>query len=73
MATLLHRLFGAGRVPEDRLAAFQAEGIVLFDEGIGGALTLRNFRAPGRYSGWRRSWFMGSVVLTSAASCTRGR
>ncbi len=40
------------------------EGIVLLDEGIGGSVTFRNFRAPGKRYGYRRSWFTGSLVLT---------
>ncbi len=27
-------------------------------------LTYKNFRAPGRYSNWKRRWFSGAVVLT---------
>ena len=34
------------------------------DEGIAGSVTFRNFRAPGRYHRWRRTWFSGSIVLT---------
>ena len=40
------------------------EGVVLSDEGIGGSVTYKKFRAPGKYYGWKRSWFSGSIVLT---------
>ena len=62
--TLLHRLFGAGRVPKGVMAQIEQEGILLQDEGIGGSITFRNFRGPGRRHGWKRSWFTGSIVLT---------
>ncbi len=62
--TLLHRLFGLGGIPKDAEAQIRREGVVLQDEGIGGSVTFRRFRAPGRYHGWKRSWFSGSIVLT---------
>ncbi len=62
--TLLYRLFGAGAVPRDAREQIQREGVVLQDEGIGGSVTLKKYRAPGRYHGWKRSWFSGSIVLT---------
>lgn len=51
-------------MPKDRLPSFEAEGIVLLEEGIGGSITFENFRAPGRRHGWKRSWFTGSLVVT---------
>ena len=62
--TLLYRLFKLGAIPKDAKEQIQREGVVLHDEGIGGSVTLKQFRAPGRYHGWRRSWFCGSIVLT---------
>ena len=62
--TLLYRLFKLGAIPKDAKEQIQREGVVLQDEGIGGSITLKRFRAPGRYHGWRRSWFCGSIVLT---------
>ena len=41
------------------------EGIVVADEGIPGSVTYRDFRAPGRYSSWRKQAFIGSVVVTN--------
>ena len=29
-------------------------------------MTYLNFRAPGKYSSWRRQWFTGSIALTQA-------
>lgn len=61
---LLYRLFGLGRIPRRALPNLEQEGIVLLDEGIGGSITFRDFRAPGRRYSWRRSWFTGSLVFT---------
>ena len=63
--TLLHRLFGLGKIPKHVLPDLEQEGIVLADEGIGGSITFKRFRAPGRYYGWKWSWFTGALVLTS--------
>ena len=62
--TLLYRLFGLGRIPQEAKHQIQKEGVILLDEGIGGSVTFKRFRAPGKYDGWRRIWFSGSVVLT---------
>ena len=62
--TLLYRLFGLGRIPRRMRPVLEQEGIVLLEEGIGGSVTFRNFRAPGRRYSLRRSWFSGSLVVT---------
>ena len=62
--TLLYRLFGIGKIPAHAVQQIRREGVLLQDEGIGGSVTFRNFRAPGKRYGWRRTWFSGSVVLT---------
>jgi hypothetical protein len=62
--TLLYRLFGFGKIPVQYRAALETEGVLLSDEGIKGTVTYRNFRAPGRYSNWKRQWYTASVTLT---------
>ncbi len=62
--TLLYRLFGLGKIPAQLRATLNSEGILAFDEGIKGSVTYRDFRAPGKYSAWRRQWFTGSIILT---------
>ena len=62
--TLLHRLFGVGKIPWQLSSTLKVEGIVLLDEGISGSVTYLNFRSPGRYSNWRRQWFTGAIALT---------
>jgi hypothetical protein len=34
-------------------------------EGLWGSVTFHNYRAPGRYSSWRRTGLIGSFALTS--------
>ena len=62
--TLLYRLFGFGGVPQAMKPILEQEGIVLLDEGIGGSITFRNFRAPGKRYSYRKNWFTGSLVVT---------
>jgi len=62
--TFLYRLFGVGRMPAQWRATIESEGVVLIDEGIGGSVTYRDFRAPGKRSAWRKVAFSGSIALT---------
>ena len=62
--TLLYRWFGVGRLPKAMMPILEKEGILLLEEGIGGTITFRKFRAPGRRYGYRKNWFTGSVVVT---------
>ncbi len=66
MATsLLYRIFGAGKIPAQRRAALESEGIVVLEEGLGGRVSYRRYRAPGKRYGRRTEGIVGSVVLTS--------
>ena len=62
--TLLHRLFGLGQVPPKYAPTLREEGILLLEEGIGGSVTYKHFVAPGRRHSWKKSWFIGCLVLT---------
>ncbi len=64
--SILYRLFGIGGVPATAMAALRQEGLVLVEEGVRGWITYRNFRAPGKRSSYRVSWFVGSLVITQA-------
>jgi hypothetical protein len=64
MKTILYKLFGVGKIKEPFLAQLKSEGIIASDEGLKSTLTYKNFRAPGRYSNWKRRWFSGAVALT---------
>ncbi|HYO64423.1 MAG TPA: hypothetical protein VER08_12380 [Pyrinomonadaceae bacterium] len=60
----MHRLFGAWKLPDELRAELEREGVLALDEGVRGSATYRNFRAPWRYSKWRREWYTASVVVT---------
>lgn len=62
--SIFYRLFRAGAVPENAREQIFREGLVLKEEGVCGSLTMRNFRAPGRFHGVKKQWFTGSIVLT---------
>jgi len=62
--TLLYSLFGLGKIPVALRATLNSEGVLALDEGIKGSLTYLDFRAPGKYSSWRRKWFTAAVVIT---------
>jgi hypothetical protein len=64
--SLLYRWFGLGKIPADLKSQLEAEGIVLQDEGISGAIIYKNFRSPTRYSSWRWSGFVGSLIVTNS-------
>jgi hypothetical protein len=52
------------RIPEAVCAALEAEGIILIAEDLRGSITFRNYRAPGRYSSWRRQALGGAIALS---------
>lgn len=62
--TFLYRFFGLGKIPKRMRPIIEEEGIVLIDEGIGGWIKFKNFRAPGRRYRLKYSWFTGSIVFT---------
>lgn len=64
MKTILYKLFGIGKIREPLLSELRNERIIALDEGIKSSITYKNFRAPGRYSNWKRRWFPGAVALT---------
>ncbi len=61
---ILYRLFGFGKLPKNQRATLEAEGFVLFDEGIRGSITYKDYTAPGKRFSRKRSWFIGSLVIT---------
>lgn len=64
MKTILYKLFGIGKIHEPVLSALRSEEIIASDEGIKSTITYKNFRAPGRYSNWKRRWMTGAIALT---------
>jgi hypothetical protein len=62
--TILYKWFGLGKIPKRMRPVIEQEGTVLIDEGIGGWIKFKNFRAPGRRYSLKYSWFTGAIVLT---------
>ncbi|HQU81992.1 MAG TPA: hypothetical protein PKY59_02645 [Pyrinomonadaceae bacterium] len=65
MKSWFYKIFGVGKIRETLLNELKSEGIVASDEGLKSTLTYKNFRAPGRYSNWKRRWFAGAIILTN--------
>jgi len=64
MKSWFYKLFGVGKLRESLLTELENERIVSSDEGLKSSITYLNFRAPGRYSNWKRRWIAGAFVLT---------
>lgn len=64
MKSWLYKIFGVGKIRETVLSELKGEEIIASDEGIKSTLTYKNFRAPGRYSNWKRRGFAGAIILT---------
>jgi hypothetical protein len=62
--SIFYRLFGIGKIPPPLMAELQAEGLVVFDEGVKGSVTYRDFSAPGKRFLWKRQGFAASIALT---------
>lgn len=64
MKSWFYKIFGVGKIGKTLLSELKTEEIVASDEGLKSTLTYKNFRAPGRYSNWKRRWFSGAIILT---------
>jgi hypothetical protein len=64
MKSWLYKLFGLGKIGEPLSSELKSEEVIAWDEGVKSTLTYKNFRAPERYSNWKRRWFSGAVALT---------
>jgi hypothetical protein len=62
--SIFYRLFGLGKIPKAMVPILEKEGIVLEDQGLSGSVTFRKFRAPGRIYSYKKSAFVGSLVIT---------
>ncbi len=62
--TRLYRYLGLGRTPKRYKDQLQAEGILFLGEGISGVVTFKDFQTLERRYSWKRSLFIGSVVVT---------
>jgi hypothetical protein len=62
--TLGYRLFHWGGLSAERRSMIEAEGLLILDEGVPIRVTYRNYRAPGKRFGYRRSSGSGAIALT---------
>ncbi|MDZ7830304.1 MAG: hypothetical protein U5L07_00975 [Desulfobacterales bacterium] len=62
--TVLHRLFGIGSIPKKLRPVLENEGIVVFDEGIGGWFVTKHVNGPGKRYRHRTEGFSGCLVIT---------
>src|SRR5688500_8388314 len=63
--TFLYRFFKIGKMPAREASEIQSEGVILRDEGFKGTTTYIDFRAPGRYSNWKRQWSTSSIAISA--------
>jgi hypothetical protein len=63
--SIFYRLFGLGKFPKSMVPILESEGMVLEEQGVSGSVTFRRFRAPCRFYSYRKSSFIGSLVITS--------
>jgi len=61
----LRFLVGSGRLPAQIRAELARTDVILLEEDLGGSVTYRNYRAPGRFSNWRKDAATGSVAVTA--------
>jgi hypothetical protein len=60
--SLLFNLFGWGKMPAALKAEIEREGLVLFDEGVAGSQTMRNFHRHKQLVA--KAVFVGSVAIS---------
>lgn len=73
--TILYRLFGCGSIPKKLRPVLSQEGLVVFDEGIGGRFITKHVRSRGKRYHYRREGFSGCLAVTKARviCCTYGK
>jgi len=52
------------KVPPDKMAEFQAEGILATEDWIKAKLVYLHYKAPGKRFGYKKVWFRSNVVVT---------
>jgi hypothetical protein len=61
----MRRLFlGDAHLPADLRAQLESEGLLLVEEDLGGSVTFRDYRAPGRRSSLEKVATGGSIAIT---------
>jgi len=62
--TILYRLFGVGSIPKKLRSVLEQEGIVVFDEGMGGWVVTKHVDGPGKRYRHRAEGFSGFLAVT---------
>ena len=62
--SIFYRLFRIGGLPKRLRRVLEKEGLVYLEEGVSGWITMKDFRGPGRYSAYRKNYFVGAIVIT---------
>jgi hypothetical protein len=65
MSILRRLLFGSGHLPEPLRSQLLADDLLLFEEGLAGSVTYRNYRAPGRRTSLGIQAVTGAVAVTA--------
>ena len=58
-------MFGWGRLPASKRHTLESEGLRFLEEGLPAILTLRQYRAPGRMTSFRRQGGSAALALSS--------
>jgi hypothetical protein len=57
-------LFGAGRLPKMVRDQVAGEDVLLLEEGLGGSITYRHYKAPGQRARLKKVGIAGAVCVT---------
>ncbi len=62
--TILYKLFKIGSIPKKLRPMLEAEGFVVYDEGVSGSLFMKDFKSPWRRAKYRKELFSGFLAVT---------
>ena len=62
--TIKNWLANRHKIPREKMAEFQAEGILATEEWIKAKIVYLHYRAPGKRFGYKKVWFRSNVVVT---------
>jgi hypothetical protein len=64
MGFLRRLLFGSGRLPKMVRDQIQGEDLLLLEEGLGGSITYRHYKAPGKRARLKKVGISGAICIT---------
>jgi hypothetical protein len=64
MSLVRRFLFGSGRLPKMVRDQISSEEVLLLEEGLGGSITYRRYRAPGKRARLKKVAIAGAVCIT---------